>query len=224
MRLPHVLHRSTLARRLAAGLALLALAAPPLAAQDDPAAVAQAFEAYRTAVLASDGRAALDAVDAATVRYYGAMLDLALDADSATVAREPLIHQLLVLALRGRVSADTLRAMDPVSAFVYGVDRGWIGRESVERIELGRVTVRGDRATATLESAGRPVPTLQFGFSREDGRWRFDLTSFQSGLSAELEAVAKRAGMTGSELVEQMLASVIGEPAAFDDLWHPVGR
>lgn len=192
-------------------------------AQEDRAAVDKAFEAYRTAILASDGAAALDAVDATTVAYYQEMLSLALEADSATVARRPMLDQLMVLAMRVRVPVDSLRAMDGASAFVYGVDQGWIGRESVQRLDLGGVMVTGDRATASVRSGETAVSKLRFGFVREAGRWRFDLTSFLGAMSSMLAILAEEQGMTEAVLLSTLLEAAIEAPVP-SDAWMPVGR
>ena len=209
-------------RPLAGWLVLLMGMGSPLAAQD-ASAVAEAFETYRTAILASDGEAALGVVDAASVAYYGAMLDLALDADSARVARLPLLDEVMVIALRVRVPADTLRQMDGRSALAYGVAQGWIGRESVEQTRIGHVTVTGDSAWAEVRSGGQVVPKLRFSFSREADGWRFSLGALQALMSDHLTLWAKQSGMTDAELVRAMLLSVSEKPIT-PDAWSPVGR
>ncbi len=214
------------ASRWGACVLLLALAqglVSPAAAQTPADRVRAAFERYREAVLARDGAAALDAVDARTVDYYRQSVDLALDADSAAVASLPFLDELMVLTLRHRVPPDTLRAFDGASAFVYGVEQGWISPSSVRRQRLGRVTVAGDSARAELAVDGESVPEVAFAFARERGDWRLDLTSVTALAGASLRAQAAALDLTEGAYIALLLETVSGRPVK-PVLWRPVGR
>ena len=210
------------ARRLG-GLWLLASSLAIATAQGVKADVEAGFDAYRLAILASDGAAALATVDTQSVTFYSDLVRHALDTDSADVARLPVLEQMLVLAMRVRVPVDTLRRMGGAAAFQYGVDRGWIGVETVQSMRLGTITVREDRATASALLRGEPVPGLRFAFAREEGTWRFDVWDLQASLSAPFLDALKKTGMATSDFLLLMLSSVSEKPVTAS-VWHPIGR
>ena len=110
-------------------------------AAGDEAAVRATFAAYKAAVLAQQGERAADNVTTGTLREYARYRELALSAPRAALEALPMTERLQVLIIRARVPAADLRAMDGRRVFTHAVDRGWIGREGVERSELGTVQV-----------------------------------------------------------------------------------
>lgn len=201
-------------------LALLFLVlATPSFAQNDEEGVREAFEAYRTALLAQDGEAALRTVDGRTVAFYGRSVRQALRADSVTVAALPLVERLTVLSLRHRVPLATLESFTGRTAFVYAVDQGWIGRGDVENARIHRVEIGDKEAVAYLErGGGRRAGT--FVFRRSGNGWHLDLTSaFEEG-TEELLALVQSLDMTSDEFIAYALTLVSDEPVT-DALWHP---
>ena len=200
---------------LAFGVLLLgAFAAPP-----DEAAVRAAFEAYKKALLAADGEAAVAAVDRNTLGYYGRIHDLALRADSATVRALPSLDLLMVLLVRHRVPADSLRRMDGPALLAHGVDEGWIGRDGVEGQTLGGIRVDADTAYADVLIHGQPVP-FAWTFHREDGQWRLDLTSTMGGISEALDGAIAETGMDREAFFFDMLGMLTGTPPD-ETIWIP---
>ena len=215
--------RPARSRLLLGGLAALVLLAPAVTAQDAEGDVRDVFERYRLAVLAGDGAGALAAVDGRTAAYYGRAVDLALDADSATVAGLSFIDRLMVLSLRHRVSADMLRTFDGPQALAYGVERGWIDRADAARQSLGRVRVAGDSASAVLVLNGAPVPEVAFAFAREGGAWKLDLTSVLDIGSRAMQAMIEQMGETEDGFIALALEVLTGRPVG-SGVWQPVGR
>lgn len=205
-------------------LAVLVLLAPAVAAgaQDAERDVRRVFDRYQAAVVAADGEATLAAVDRRTVAYYGTMVGLALDADSATVAALPFMDRLMVLSLRHRVPADTLRAFDGARAFAYGVAHGWTDQGAAARQSLGGVRVAGDSASADLLLNGVAVPGVAFGFVREEG-WRLDLTSVLDASAPAMRAAVEEMGETEDGFIVFALRALTGR-APGPELWRPVGR
>ena len=183
-------------------------------------AVRGALNDYRSAILSTRGEAAADLVSAATLTYYGRMRELALFGDSASVRRESFTDRLMVLVIRHRVPAESLLDMTSRELFVYAVEAGMIGRESVQRLEFGRVRMAGDSAGVEIEQAGTPSGTF-FPVVREQGDWRVDLARMSELVDAALVAVAKQQRMSEDAL----LLFLIGGPsggAVRPTIWRPL--
>ncbi|HEX8299110.1 MAG TPA: hypothetical protein VF594_08110 [Rubricoccaceae bacterium] len=195
---------------------LLVAVVPPVAAQETSP---KAFEAYRTALLAEDGHAVVGLVDSGTLAYYGQGVEWALDADSADVAAMRLIDRLMVFSLRHRVPADTVRAFDGASSLSYAVRKGWIGAGSVQRLQIVRTEATGPTGFATFDERGQ----IRMGFTREEGRWKVDLTSMLPLANLAFHQVAVDAGQTDDEMLFQILGSLTTRQPD-RRIWQPLGR
>lgn len=180
---------------------------PPLPPHPDEAAVRAAFEAYRAALLARDGDAALLHVSEATFEYYGEVQRMALYATADEVRARPLPDQLYVLMLRTRIPTERLRAMTPRELFAHGVVQGWIGEESTRTMQVGRIFVDGGRASAPVLQEGRPSP-LHLHFVRQDGAWKWDMLGVIQLMDPLFRQLAEGAGATPEALLLQVVEGV----------------
>ena len=195
---------------------LLIAVARPVAAQET---IPKAFEAYRAALLAEDGRAVVGLVDAGTLAYYRQGVEWALDADSAEVAAMRLIDRLMVFSLRHRVPADTVRAFDGASSLAYAVRKGWIGAGAVQRLQIVRTEATGPTGFATFDAQGQ----VRMGFTREDGRWKVDLTSMLPLADLAFHQAAVQTGQSDDEMLFHVLGSLTTRRPD-RQIWQPLGR
>ena len=188
-------------------------------AAGDEAAVRATFAAYKAAVLAQQGERAADNVTTGTLREYARYRELALSAPRAALEALPMTERLQVLIIRARVPANDLRAMDGRRVFTHAVDRGWIGREGVERSELGTVQVDGDRAAARLKMGATELP-VDFEFEREPGGWRFNLIPLTTMSEDVFKQLARQNGVSENEMVMTLLRG-LSEAPLDERLWDP---
>jgi hypothetical protein len=59
---------------------------------------------------------------------------------------------------------------------IRGVNQGWIGENSVLESDIGQAKVFGNDASAEYVMSGKPKP-LKYRFTKEDGKWKVDLTT-----------------------------------------------
>jgi hypothetical protein len=189
------------------------------APRPEEAAVRAAFEAYRAALLARDGDAALLHVSEATFEYYGEVQRLALYATADEVRARPLPDQLYVLMLRTRIPTERLRAMTPRELFAHGVVQGWIGEESTRTMQVGRIFVDGGRASAPVLQEGRPSP-LNLHFVRQDGAWRWDMLGVIQLMDPLFRQLAEAGGATPEALLLQVVEGVAKRPLP-PTVWDP---
>ena len=180
--------------------------------------VQQCFDNYKAAILEGRGEDAARLISQSTEDYYTKMRKVTLNADSAEVSGMGLIDKLLVLIARLKVSRSEMEAMDGIGFFVYAVDEGMVGKESVINLELGNVEVTGNSATGQITVNGQATP-LSFTFYRE-GPWKLDLTSIFDGTSAALNQMVQQSGMAENAFIMLTLQGLTGtypDP----DIWHP---
>lgn len=203
-------------------IAMAALCVAPSAYAGDAESVGRCFQDYRSAILDRRGEAAAGLVTTQTIGEYERYVGWALSADRATLESLSLINRFQVFLLRQRIPVETLKRLDGRSAFVYAVDRDWIGKDSVVRTTLGTVTVAGNRASAEVLVGGQRAPH-RFQFSKENGSWRFDLVQLLPSTDQALKTVARQRGMSEDEFIFSLIESVSGrrvEPT----IWVPVQK
>lgn len=196
---------------------LFAVCLPARADDGDEAAVRAVFAGYKAAVLARKGDRAADHVTTGTLREYARYRDLALTASRTQLEALPMSERLQVLIIRARVPATALRTMDGRDVFAYAVDRGWIGREGVERSELGTLQVDGDTAAARLK-IGRTELPVDFEFEREATGWRFNLIPLTLMSEDVFRQLARQKGVGENEMVMTLLRDLMETPVD-DRIW-----
>jgi hypothetical protein len=182
--------------------------------------VKQTFSNYKQSILKGDGDEAVKWVNNKTIAYYGEMLGLALDADSARVADLDLMDRLTVLSLRHRMTRDEISGMDGKQLFVHSIKKGMVGKNTVANVEIGDVKVEGEQAKGQLQANGQKSP-LNFGFTKENGQWKLDLTSLFEPTMAGLKQMIAGQGMTENEFIVRALEMSSGKPVT-NVIWSPL--
>lgn len=188
-------------------------------AEDDVTAIRTCFDNYFAALKEGRGQDAADLVDSRTVAHYERMLDLARNADSATVAGLDAMDQIAVLSMRMVNSHGDLLNMDAREAIARSVSDGLMSDAGPEGIGLGNVEVNGNEAKAPLKMYGFPTPA-KFTFRREEKGWRIDITSLFELSRQGMQQMAKTT--EGGNFVLQMLEESTGKTIP-ERIWHPGG-
>ena len=179
-----------MARLWAVAIAVLLLGA---AAGDDGQAVRAAFDAYRTAVTARDGRSAALLVSAGSLAAQERLRDLALVAPQGEVEALPPTDRLMVLRLRHEFTAEELRPLSGADLIRIAVEEAWSSPKVLAPLTAVAVEQQEDVAALRVERAGEPVP-IRLKFRREAGAWKLDLVELAHGSDAALaESLAFRA-------------------------------
>lgn len=190
------------------------------AATGEQAAVRRCFVSYKEAILKQNGKESVRFVNQATVAYFGKMRDLALGGAETDVRRLPFFHKMMILSYRHRVPLDSLLKLSAEELFVYGVDKGWIGRESVSESNLGRVSVSGEEARAVFVLRGKPTP-IEYRFTKEGGAWKLDFISLMPVVDAAFGAAAREANVDEDSFVVLLLELASGKKVS-PDIWQPL--
>ena len=187
------------------------------------AGVRTAFERYRSALLNKEGITAALLVTQSTLRYYDKIQRLAVSAPADALDRLPVIDKVTVAYMRILVSPDELRDAHGVSIFIFGVERGLIGRQEVRNSKLGRVEVDGDFATGELIAAGKRT-TLDYEFHYEESIWKVDLVPFLEIVNSTFEKQIRKSGLGEDAFITAVLSTLAGRRVGIDEWKQPVGK
>ncbi len=182
--------------------------------------VKQTFEGYVSAILNDDGVAAYDLVDRNTRDWYGETLERVHTWDRDQIMKLGILDKVQVILIRHRIPKDELLQMTPESLFKYAVSHGWVGKNSVTGIELGKIDIQGSFATGVLRFNGQDS-SQRFHFYKENGSWRIDLTELNKMSEAAFLSQIEQSGLTEVDYIFRLIQIVSGKPVQ-DSIWSPL--
>jgi hypothetical protein len=192
------------------------------ASESEEKQIRVAFLTYKGAILKQQGQSAVSVVNRATLQYYAQMKSLALEGHENEVRQLTPMNKLMVLSLRHRVSVDDLRGMTPQETFVHAVNQGWIGKNSVLDSDLGQLQIFGNDASGEYLKGGKPTP-LRFRLTKEDGKWKIDLTALTPPADQAISMLIKKQGLDEDTFIIGLIESVSGKKAP-PSIWQPPGK
>lgn len=201
--------------------------ATPAEPRTDTAAV-DAFNAYRLNASSGMGAEALEHVHPSYFDLVQRHIDLALDADRATIEALPFFDRFMVFAVRVRVEPGVLRTITPHAFAKMAIDHGWIESELIAAVMVESVELlpeglaEPEQAEITMSLGGRTNPTTM-PLLYEDGRWLVDLATLTERGAASAEQMAELMGDDADDIVVRGLAAKEGKPVP-EDIYAPIGR
>ena len=188
--------------------------------QSDKELVLKSFDNYKNAILTDKGKLAADFVDSRTMNYYSTVLDKVKMADSLEIDTMGIIDKLTVLTMRHRVSKKDLLSFNGKDLFVYAIDNGMVGKNSVVNAELGDVVTNGDFSKAEFVVNGQKTPFF-FHFYREDKIWKVDITHLFSLGTMALKKMVEDSGETENDFITNILEVLTGKKPS-ENIWKPI--
>jgi len=188
--------------------------------QSDKELVLKSFENYKNAILTDKGKVAVDFVDSRTMNYYSTILDKTITADSLEVESLGIIDKLTVLSLRHRVTKKNLLNFNATDLFVYAIDNGMVGKNSVINAELGDVFTNGDFSKAEFVVNGSKTPFF-FHFYREAKVWKIDITHLFPLGAMSLKKMVEDSGENENEFITNILEVLTGKKPT-ENIWKPI--
>ena len=167
------------------------------------------FQKYNEALLQDDGEEAAAYIDSRTLKYYSEALEKVTHADRATIESMSILDKMLVLLIRHRATREEILSFDGRSLFIYAVDKGMAGKNSIPNNSLGRIKIVGDFARARALSRGRWTPFF-YHFYKENGDWKIDLTSVLSGGGIAFKKLVEKSGQEENEFLFMILEMITG--------------
>ena len=193
------------------------------AAAKDPGEVEKSFKNLKGAIVVSNGAGAVDCVDDATIKYYGRVRSLMLDADAEALRKEPVTVRILVLSGRLFLKAKDLEGLDDKGTIALFVNRGWLYAVDIRSADLieFEFPVPG-QATATVLSMPNYGP-FTGRFVDEGGIWKVSLLPIVEKSEEKAQRRIKELSITEEELVGKAMEMVSDfAPKPTVDPWKPL--
>jgi hypothetical protein len=199
---------------LAAGFLVVMLGLTACSRDDGTVEAAQvktAFAACRTAILSRHADEALKYLPEDVDDYFKILNAGQVPAPPVQTAfgsaEVPGVNLLLRTALDEKVTPDLRSHLTLQTLLQRVADHGLLDTRNIRDLSLGRVDVRGQRATAELFCQGKPVP-LRLPFVKEDQVWKIDLLAILPYAEVLMRLDRAVTGRTQNQEVAQLVNSL----------------
>ena len=178
------------------------------------------FKKYQSALLKKDGKAAGASVTQNTIDYYGDVLSHVLNGSEADVNGLGLAKRMLVLQVRHSATAEELQPLSPSEFFGFMMNLD-AGSGNASDVELGKISLSGNVATASVSLNGTPTPAT-YSFLREGENWRIDLVPQLERTEQLMEASMRGKPIAENDYMILALEKLSGRKVSAD-IWKPLG-
>jgi hypothetical protein len=182
--------------------------------------VADAYANYKSAILTDQGEEALKYLDSRTVAYYGKMAKLIKSGDSITVDQLPVIDKIIVFSARHRASKEDIRSFDGSKLLIYAIKTGMVGKNSVAKNEIGKVSINDSFAKGQFIANGTKTD-FYMHFYKEDNQWKIDLTALFPVSANVFQKMVDESGMGENEFLFYLLEAMTGRKPT-SEIWSPL--
>jgi hypothetical protein len=189
-----------------------------VAQENEVGLIRKNFDSYKTLLYNGNGGEAANLVDSHTIKYYGDIIELVRNADSLKVESLSLWDKIMVLTVRQRVSKENILNFDGKALLIHAINNGMIDKNSVLRFTIGDVTVDNNSAKGQLIFNGTGTPYF-LNFYKENGQWKYDLTTSFPIFIPALQKLEKELGERG--FIDGMLRAIPGNKLS-QNVWRPI--
>ena len=182
--------------------------------------VRKTFENYKAAILNDNAKEAFKNIDSRTEKYYTEILDEVKNADSIKINSMSLIDKVTILSVRSKAKKSEILAMQGSQLFLYAIENGMVGKNSVSNNGIGEITINNNFAKGKLKVNGKEVP-FYFHFYNEQGQWKLDLTSLFPASNMAFKAMVKESELEENEYLFSLLEIMNGSKPS-SSIWEPL--
>ena len=192
----------------------------------DEAAIRACFKNYQAAIAKKDGNAAATLVSNTSIKYYGGILNLALNADEAKLRQVDFYRKMMALLVRNEAPDIYSQLGNSTNAsrfFALVVSNGWGGEIGSPTLELGKINKQADIiASAPAVLNGQETPA-RFVFEFERDGWKFSLLDVIVRVNQIMKEKQKSSSVGEEDAIIQSLEKRSGRPVS-KDIWKPLNR
>lgn len=122
--------------------------------------------------------------------------------------------------MRHRVAKKDLLNFNGTDLFIYAIDNGMVGKNSVANAELGAVITNGNFSKAEFVVNGQKTPFF-FHFYREDKVWRINITHLFSLGVMSFKKMIEDSGENENVFITNILEILTGKKPTVT-IWKPI--
>lgn len=173
-------------------------------------AIRSTFKKFRSSIEQQNGKEALQYIDTKTLDYYKYLLDQIIYAKAEELDSLDVFDKYNLLTVRHNIAPEKILKLTPAGLYALFVDSGYIAKESVADMEMGKVELKYKEGTAKAQAVvgGKVVP-LVFNFVKEKKQWKIILVDAFASARKGLEMRVKQNNQLENEFifVELVLSS-----------------
>lgn len=183
--------------------------------------ITNAFNSYKNAILKQDTKLAIAQLDKNSFDYYDQVLNIALRANQQQLDELEILDKLMVLSIKHKVPADQLIKMNGRELLIYALDHGFIGKNTVEKADLGDIDIKGEIAYGQFIIEQQKTP-LYFGFTYDQSQWRLDITSVFEPAGYAIRKLVEMQNKDENDVIIMMIESTTPGQKVSKDIWKPI--
>jgi len=177
---------------------------------NEQAKVAHAFDAWKTAIANQQTHQALAYIPSHVDDYLNALNTGTLSSGatpSSTPSPSPGVDLLLRTALQKKVPAEMRPHLTLGSLLQRITDRHLFNPREVQQIELGPVSIEGNRASAAVYYQGS-LTALRLPFIKENDVWKIDVMALLPYAEVLMRVDRAIKGETEAQQVDQLVSKL----------------
>ena len=178
------------------------------------------YQDYKESILNDKGSAAYECIDKETRDYYDWLIVASNELNKKQIQALGLMDHFTICVLRKNLTASELAKMSGKDLFIYAIDNGMVGKNSVVNAELGNVITNGNFSKAEFVVNGQKTPFF-FHFYREDKLWKLDITHLFSLGTMALKKMVEDSGETENDFITNILEVLTGKKPT-KNIWKPI--
>ncbi len=182
----------------------------------------EAFDGYKSAILAQDGEIAVQRVTKSTIQEYEDYLTWAKTYGREELNKLSFINRFQVIIIKHRVPKERILEMSGEEIFAHAVNNDWIGKSGVIPMKADNYEISGNRAISDAIISGQKLP-YKFQYINENGVWKFDLTIIMKASNEPLRQAAVNSGLTENEFIFKLVETVSGKKVS-EEIWEPINE
>lgn len=183
--------------------------------------VHEAFTTYKMAILNDDGNRAFSVVDKRTRDYYDELHRLSVSGSETEIRGLSLMDMMQVVLMRHRIPSEEFLSMTGEKLFVYCVDKGWVGKNSVANLEIGDIEIHENFAIGSVINNGQ-LTKMQFHFYHEEDSWKIDITKTVEYGAAAFKQLQEGSGTSEEEFIFSLVESASGTKVNPGTIFKPL--
>jgi hypothetical protein len=181
--------------------------------------VNSSFENYKDSILKSDGERAIKYVSEKSFSYYETMNNHSLTLTKKELTDLTLIDRLMVFSLRSRVDKKILKNMDGKKLIVHAINKGWIGKNSVQNLTVYSFVDSYDKSCKEMIIGTGSQAQRMFKFYLEDEIWKIDVTSINHIANMAFSMQIRKINPNEDEALVIILSSLEGRNITLEEVY-----
>lgn len=181
------------------------------------------YKDYKTAILASNGKDAIQNIDQSSIDYYEDILNWALNSPKEEVQKLDPVNQFMILSVRKRIPKEKVKKMKGRDLLIYTIDNEWTNKSTVAATELGEIKKVDDLTTRAGMTVKQQSTETFIEFTRENKKteWKINLLSLSENVNDQLTRMASDRSEPVSNLIFDMIKQITNSEVNAD-IWQPI--